>query len=61
MRVESNRVVPVWIFARVEQHPDNFGVTKLRCQGKRAMAIVGVGARKQPASVVNASQRRRDR
>src|ERR1700678_589305 len=56
MGVESDRVVPVWIFTRVEQQPDHFDVTELRCQSQRSMAILTAGVPEQPPRVFNASQ-----
>jgi len=39
MGMETDRVVPVWIFARVKQQSNDLHMTELRCRGKRAMAI----------------------
>ncbi len=59
MRMESHRVVSVWIFPRVEQQPNKLEVTKLRCQGECTMPVLAVGAPKRPASLVKASHSRR--
>ena len=61
MGMSADRVVSVWIFARVKQQPNDFDMTKLRCQRERQGAILIVGIRKQPAGLLEASQSRRSR
>ena len=41
----SQRVVSVWIFARVEQKSNDLDMTEIRCQIKCQMAVLRVGAR----------------
>jgi hypothetical protein len=50
----SHRVVSVWIFARVEQKSNDLDMTKIRCQSKCQMAVLRVGARKQPTGLFDA-------
>lgn len=54
MGVASHRVVSVRIFAGVEQQSNDFDVTKIRCQCKCQMAVLRVGACKQPAGIFDA-------
>ena len=35
----ANRVISVWIFACIQQQPNNGDMTKLRCQGQRQVAV----------------------
>ena len=60
MGVEPDRVVAVWIFARIEQQPDDLKMAKLRCQRERTMPILMAGTRKQSKGVFGTSQRSRD-
>src|SRR5580704_9529838 len=59
MGMKSDRVVSVWVFTRVEQQPNDFGVAELRCQSQRSMAIFTLRGRQQPPRIFNASQTRR--
>jgi hypothetical protein len=52
----SHRVVPVWIFARVEQQSNDLDMTKIRCQSESQMAVLTAGARKQPTGIFDAPQ-----
>ena|SRR5579864_8434564 len=54
----SQRVVSVWIFARVEQQSNDLDVTKIRGQSECQMAVLIAGARKQPAGILDAPQGR---
>src|SRR6185437_11747433 len=47
MGMEPHWVVPVWIFARIKQRSNDLNVAKLRCQGKRPVAIHIAGPWKQ--------------
>ncbi len=61
MGMAPDRVVSIGIFARVKQQSNDLDMTKLRGQRERQVAILAVGARKQPAGVLDASQSRRNR
>jgi hypothetical protein len=61
VRMESDWVVPVWIFARIEQSPDDLNMTKLRRHGERAMTVFAAGGRKQPTEIRDASKSCSDR
>jgi hypothetical protein len=54
----SHRVVSVWIFARVEQKSNDLDMTEIRCQSKCQMAVLRVGAQKQPTGIFDAPQGR---
>src|SRR5260370_30516013 len=54
--VASNRVVSVWIFARVKQQLHDLDMTKIRCQSECQMAVLTAGARKQPTGNLDAPQ-----
>src|SRR5216684_4303630 len=54
--VAPNRVVSVWIFARVKQQSNDLDMTKIRCQSECQMAVLTASARKQPTGIFNASQ-----
>ena len=57
VRMESDRVVPVWIFAGIEQQANDLNMTKLTRQGECAMTVFAAGGGKQPTEILNASQR----
>ena len=56
MRMSSGRVVAVWILACVEQGPNNFDLTKLRCQGECEVAVCFAGCWKQTIEIGGVSQ-----
>ena len=43
MGMEADRIVSVWILARIQQRTDNLDVAELRCQRERPVAIVIAG------------------
>ncbi len=57
----SDRVVSVWIFARVQQQSYDLDMTKIRCQSERQMGVFIARARKQATGILEASQSSRDR
>src|SRR5580692_751748 len=61
MGMEPDRVVAVWIFARIKQRSHNLNVAKLRRQGERAVAILMVGRWKQSKCILSLSEGRRHR
>jgi hypothetical protein len=58
VRMTSDWVVSVRIFARVQQQPNNLDMTKIRRQGERQVAVLPAGVRKQPAGVLAPPQSR---
>jgi len=57
VRMASDRVVTVWIFAGVQQQSNNLNVPKTRRQSERQVSVLSAGACKQPAGVLAAPQR----
>ena len=57
MRMAADWIVAIWIFARVQQQPNDLNMAKLRRQGERQMAVVSAGVWKEPTEVVDAPQR----
>jgi hypothetical protein len=56
--VASDRVISVWIFARVKQQSNDLDMTKIRRRSERQMAVLAAGICEQPASILYAPQGR---
>ena len=50
MRMAPDRVVAVWILARVQQQANDFDATKLRCQRECQMAVATAAVEAMGAS-----------
>ena len=55
MRMAAQRIVATWVFAGVEQHPDDFDVAELGSQSECAVTIVGGCERKQLPEIFGAA------
>ena len=56
-RVRMTWAISVGILACVEQQSDDFGMSKLCCQGKRELTSLAICGCKQPAGILGSSQR----
>ncbi len=54
--MKPNWIVSTWIFASIKQRPNDFDMTKLRCQRECQMAIAARGCRQQSPGILNSSQ-----
>ena len=58
VRVASNRVVAVGVFAGIEEQPDDFRTPELGCKRERAMPIASISGWKRLTRFVDATNRR---
>lgn len=56
--VASDRVISVWIFARIKQQTNDLDMAKIRCQSECQMAVITAGFGKQSTGILQASQGR---
>lgn len=61
MGMAADRVVTVWIFARIQQESNDLNMTEIGRQGERQVAILRASAGKQATRVLDTAKRRSDR
>src|SRR5579884_3276524 len=56
MRVQANRAVPIWVFARIEEQANYFQVPELRCERERFVALMTIRRWEQMVRVFDSPQ-----